>query len=152
MRPNGKTEVYMSHQLSLVVIARDEQEFIAACLQSALNVVDEIIVVDTGSTDETAEIARECGAKVIQYAWNDDFAAARNAGADAATGDWLLILDADERLAPNSAETIRKALRNGSFALGMLPLHHADRMGVATQSIISGKNRHGQPVLVPRLV
>jgi len=142
----------MSHQLSLVVIARDEQEFIAACLQSALNVVDEIIVVDTGSTDETAEIARECGAKVIQYAWNDDFAAARNAGADAATGDWLLILDADERLAPNSAETIRKALRNGSFALGMLPLHHADRMGVATQSIISGKNRHGQPVLVPRLV
>src|SRR5262252_4050456 len=88
--------------LALCVIAKNEERFIRECLESARDFVDEMIVVDTGSTDRTREIARECGARVEEFVWCDDFAAARNASIDAATTDWILVLDADERLDPAS--------------------------------------------------
>ncbi|WP_284313428.1 tetratricopeptide repeat-containing glycosyltransferase family 2 protein [Labrys miyagiensis] len=80
------------------MIARDEAVFLPGCLESIRPAVDEIIVVDTGSSDETREIARSWGAVVIDHRWNDDFAAARNVALDAALGEWLLYVDADERL------------------------------------------------------
>lgn len=85
-------------RLALVMIARDEARCIARCLESARPHVDAMIVLDTGSTDDTVAIARECGATVHHFAWCDDFAAARNAALAHSDADWNLILDADEWL------------------------------------------------------
>ncbi len=86
------------HRLSLCMIVRDEEDVLAAALDSVRSVVDEIVVVDTGSEDETPTIARRYGAHLIFETWRDDFSRARNVALDAATADWILILDADERV------------------------------------------------------
>lgn len=82
--------------LALVMIVRNEERCIARCLHSAKGIVDEVIVLDTGSTDDTVRIAESLGARVHHYVWNDDFAAARNAALDHSSAQWNLILDADE--------------------------------------------------------
>src|SRR3954452_8628874 len=84
--------------LSVCLITKDEERFLAGCLESVLPVADEIVVVDTGSADRTVEIARHHGCRVVQRPWDDDFSAARNAGIDVARGRWILCMDADERL------------------------------------------------------
>ena len=84
--------------ISLCLIVRNEARFLAACLASAAGVASQIVVVDTGSTDGTPDLARELGARVYDFAWVDDFAAARNAGQEKARGAWTLWLDADDRL------------------------------------------------------
>jgi tetratricopeptide (TPR) repeat protein len=96
--------------LALCVIARDEEANIAACLDSARPFVDEVVVVDTGSLDRTREVAREHGARVSEFTWCDDFSAARNTAIEAATADWILMLDADERLLPESGPRLRPLL------------------------------------------
>jgi glycosyltransferase involved in cell wall biosynthesis len=93
--------------ISVCVIARNEEQFIGDCLASARPFVDEVLVLDTGSTDRTIEIARAAGARVETFAWQDDFGAARNAAIDLATSDWILMLDADERLQPASGPALR---------------------------------------------
>lgn len=85
-------------RLALVVIARNEARCIARCLDSAAPHVDAMIVLDTGSTDDTVAIAEACGATVHSFAWCDDFSAARNAALDHSDADWNLILDADDWL------------------------------------------------------
>lgn len=90
-------------RLSLCMIVKDEEEALPRCLRSVQGVADEIVIVDTGSTDRTVEIAESFGAKVIHEAWTGDFAKHRNTSIDAATGDWLLILDADEELVDGAA-------------------------------------------------
>jgi tetratricopeptide (TPR) repeat protein len=80
------------------MIVRDEEHHLAECLELAGRVVDEIVVVDTGSVDGSVDIAVAAGAKVEHVVWTDDFAAARNAALDLATSDWILYLDADERV------------------------------------------------------
>ncbi len=94
-------------RLSLCVIARDEAKVLGRCLASARSAVDEIVVVDTGSTDDTREIARAHGAVVVDRPWDDDFSAARNAALDVARGDWILSLDADEELPARTAAQLR---------------------------------------------
>jgi glycosyltransferase involved in cell wall biosynthesis len=84
--------------VSLCAIVKNESRRIADCLDSAKDFVDEAIVVDTGSTDNTIAIAKQCGAKVFKFEWCDDFAAARNYAISHATGNWILVLDADEKL------------------------------------------------------
>lgn len=83
---------------ALIVIARNEERCIQRCLASAKPHVDEIVLLDTGSTDRTIEIAREMQARVINFQWIDDFAAARNAALDATDATWRIVLDADEWL------------------------------------------------------
>ncbi len=83
-------------RLALVMIVRDEERCLARCLESARAHVDMMIVVDTGSTDDTVAIAERCGATVHHFAWCDDFAAARNAALAHSDADWNLILDADQ--------------------------------------------------------
>lgn len=85
-------------QLSLCMIVRDEAAFLARCLSSVAALVDEIVIVDTGSVDDTIKIAKSFGARVSSIEWPNDFALARNASLALATGDWILVLDADEYL------------------------------------------------------
>ncbi|MFV1998430.1 MAG: glycosyltransferase family 2 protein, partial [Acidiferrobacterales bacterium] len=85
-------------RLSLCMIARDEAVFLGRCIDSVKAIVDEVIVVDTGSVDATKDIAARSGAKVFDLEWADDFSVARNHALDQATGDWVLVLDADETI------------------------------------------------------
>ena len=96
--------------LSLCMIVKNEAGNLERCLKSVQTVVDEMIVVDTGSTDQTVEIAQAYGAKVLQHPWQADFALARNVGLEQATGDWILHLDADEALEPGSRQRIKSVL------------------------------------------
>ncbi|MCA9538796.1 MAG: tetratricopeptide repeat protein [Myxococcales bacterium] len=93
--------------LSLCLIVKDEEAFLADCLRSAAGLVDEIVLIDTGSRDATVAIAEAHGARVGHFAWTGSFADARNASLDAATGDFVLVLDADERLAPETPAILR---------------------------------------------
>src|SRR5690606_22332836 len=87
------------------------------CLQHARGAFDEFILVDTGSQDRTVAIAESFGAKVLHRAWDDDFSAPRNLGLSAATGDWVLVLDADEFILEGGCERIRELVQN-PMALG----------------------------------
>jgi tetratricopeptide (TPR) repeat protein len=86
--------------LSAVMIVRDEEPMLADCLASVHGLADEVVIVDTGSTDRTVEIAHSHGARVLEQPWTGDFSAPRNIGLDHARGSWILYLDADERLRP----------------------------------------------------
>ncbi len=99
-------------EISLCMIVRNEEQFLAQCLRSVRAVVDEIVVVDTGSTDSTPRIAADFGAHVFSFQWTDDFSAARNYSLEHAGGNWILVLDADEIIAQRDTEKIR-ALEKG---------------------------------------
>lgn len=92
------------------MIVRNEAASLRTCLDSARPHVDEIVVADTGSDDATVAIAQECGARVIPSVWRDDFAAARNRSLALASGDWILVLDADERLSGDAGSQLRAVL------------------------------------------
>ncbi len=139
-------------RISLCMIVKNEQAMLADCLASVRGAVDDIVVVDTGSKDATKRLAREGGARVFDFAWCNDFAAARNESLRHACGDWVLILDADERLGPGSAAVLRDAVRRTKFDVGMLPLHNATRLGATAEEILSGAAREGEPSFVPRLL
>ncbi|HZW33324.1 MAG TPA: glycosyltransferase [Isosphaeraceae bacterium] len=94
-------------KVSLTVIARDEQENLPRCLESVRGVFDEVVVVDTGSVDRTVEIAREFGARVFDFVWVDDFAAARNAALARARGEYAFWLDADDVVDPPEREKLQ---------------------------------------------
>jgi tetratricopeptide (TPR) repeat protein len=100
--------------LTAAMIVRDEASHLPACLESIRDVVDEIVIVDTGSTDETVSIARSFGARVHIHPWREDFAAARNTGLELARGTWILYIDADERLRPISSELVRARLERAT--------------------------------------
>lgn len=103
--------------LSLCMIAKNEQAVLPRCLDSVRGLADEVIVVDTGSTDATREIAARYGAKVVSFDFSTvDFAAARNYGLAQASGRWILVLDADERLTPASVPLIRERIAYGDRA------------------------------------
>lgn len=115
-------------RLSVCIIARNEAERLGACLDSVAGVADEIVVCDTGSTDDTIAVARTHRARVLSVAWEDDFAAARNAALDAARGEWVLVLDADERLTPISATRLPALLMETAV----------DGYNVAIESLLKG--------------
>lgn len=94
--------------ISLCLIVRDEEENLGRCLASARDSVDEIVVVDTGSRDGTVRVATEFGAGVAEVPWEGDFSRARNASLDGAGGQWVLVLDADEELPPETAGALRR--------------------------------------------
>jgi glycosyltransferase involved in cell wall biosynthesis len=100
-------------RLAVCMIAKNEAEFIVGAVDSVRGFADEIIVVDTGSTDATVELARGAGAQVEHFAWIGDFSAARNASLAYATADWVLCLDADERLTRESRSSIRAVMEEG---------------------------------------
>lgn len=114
-------------RLSLCMIVKNEERYLEDCLRSVQGLVDEMIIVDTGSTDGTIDIANRYGATVIPYGWQDDFSAARNESLNHATGEWVLYLDADERLAPGQHDLIRSLLDHpdvGAYLLTIEGDHH----------------------------
>lgn len=98
--------------ISLCMIVKNEEENLGRCLDSVKDIVDEIIIVDTGSKDNTVKVAKQFGANVLFYQWNDDFAAARNFSISMAKHDWIFILDADEELEPINDEQLQKLTQN----------------------------------------
>ena len=138
-------------RLSLCLIAKNEEDFLPGCLASVAGAVDEIVLVDTGSTDQTMAIARLAGATILERPWDEDFSAPRNLAARHATGDWILMLDADERLAPGAGPALRRALKRATFDLGMLRLHNAARRDAPAAEVLSGEARTGSVLLLPRV-
>lgn len=109
-------------KLSLCMIVKNEEDCIARCLNSVKHVVDEMIIVDTGSTDDTTQICRDLGANVLSYKWNNHFAEARNFGLQQATGDWILWLDADEEVDASDAEKLKELLETKDYDLYSIQL------------------------------
>ena len=96
------------------MIVRDEESRLPACLESIRPAVDEIVIVDTGSTDRTVEIARSFGARVEVHPWQGDFSQARNIALELACGTWILYIDADERLRPVAPGSVSVRLRGAN--------------------------------------
>jgi glycosyltransferase involved in cell wall biosynthesis len=105
-------------KLSLSMIVKNEENYLRECLESIKDIADEIIIVDTGSTDKTLEIAEEYNSEVYHFNWINDFSAARNYALSKSTGDWILYLDADERLSQESLSELRRLI-DGSKKTGI---------------------------------
>lgn len=103
-------------RLSVCMIVKDEAEFIAGALASVEGLADEVILVDTGSQDDTVALARAAKARIFEFEWIGDFSAARNASLSHATGDWILVLDADERVTAASHSMIRAVMEEETTA------------------------------------
>src|SRR5437762_3933662 len=101
--------------LSAAMIVRDEEHRLDECLASIEDFVDEVVVVDTGSTDATKRIARRRGARVFDFSWCDDFAAARNRSLELARGQWILYIDADERVCQGDRRRLEPLLRDPRY-------------------------------------
>lgn len=98
--------------ISLSMIVKNEENYLRECLESVNDIVDEIIIVDTGSTDSTLEIAAEFDSKIFNYEWKNDFSAARNFALSKSTGEWILYLDADERLSDDSKKELLQKINS----------------------------------------
>jgi hypothetical protein len=126
--PNGRRALQFasnqaSPRLSATLIVRDESAVIEDCLRSLADRVDEIVLVDTGSRDDTVEKARSFPVSLYHFAWTDDFSAARNYAIARATGDWILYIDADERLIVPAGEPLDVLVSDQTKAAWKLRLH-----------------------------
>ncbi len=111
-------------KISACYIVKNEEKNLRTSLESLQYAVDEIIVVDTGSTDNTLEVAKSFGAVIFNEMWHDDFSAPRNIALDYAEGDWIIFLDADEYFTAETAKNIRSVIENiGEENIGGLLIH-----------------------------
>ena len=107
-------------KISACYIVKNEANNLSRSINSIKTQVDEIVVVDTGSTDNTLEIAKQCGATVYVYQWDNDFSKARNFALSQVHGDWLLILDADEYFTKETSKNIRSAICKAQKSDGIM--------------------------------
>ncbi|MGC8744191.1 MAG: glycosyltransferase [Verrucomicrobiia bacterium] len=114
-------------QLTVCIIAKNEEKNIEGCIKSILPVASQIVVVDTGSQDATAQIARSIGAEVYSFDWIDDFSAARNYALKKARCGWVFALDADEQITSEEHEKLISHLRNRAAVAYRLPLVNVGR-------------------------
>lgn len=98
----------MNNNLTVVVLTKNEEKNIVAVVQNAKKVAAEVLIVDSGSTDKTVQLAEENGAKVVYRAWDNDFAAQRNFALQHVKTEWVLYLDADERMTDDLINDIQK--------------------------------------------
>ncbi len=118
----------MSVKISFCTIAKNEERFIGRCIDSLYGIADEIIVVDTGSTDRTVEIAKAHGAQIRYFEWIGDFSAAKNFAIDQTSGDWIIFLDADEYFTDErAAKTVRETIEKQHSNPNIDGLYHAIR-------------------------
>ncbi len=128
--------------LSLCMIVKNEEAHLAKCLRSVRDIVDEMIVVDTGSTDKTMDIARVFGAQVFEFPWTGDFSAARNRSLAGAAGDWILILDADEVISARDLDELKKLISKRSttpVAYSIVTRNYTRNVGVIGWTENSGQ-------------
>jgi len=111
-------------RLSVCLIVKNEERHLPRCLASVRGLADELVVVDTGSTDKTIAIAEEHGATVHRVEWQDDFSLARNAAIEQASGDWILMLDADESIAARDHAMIRACMAQEAVHAVLVPQRH----------------------------
>lgn len=103
---------------TLSMIVKNEEKHLAGCIESIIEVVDEVVIIDTGSTDRTKEIAQKYGAKLFDFEWKDDFALARNESLKHSNGRWIIYLDADERIVYPDQKTLRRMLEEAPPNIG----------------------------------
>lgn len=108
--------------LSLVMIVKNEENNLRRCLESVKDIVDEIVIVDTGSTDKTKEIALEFNTKVFDYKWDNNFSNARNYALRNSSSDWNLILDADECIADIDLNSVRRFISSDNNIIGQVKI------------------------------
>ena len=108
------------------MIVRDEADWLEQCINSVRPIISEVIIVDTGSQDQTKAIAKRLGARVFEQAWQNDFALHRNFSIAQATGDWILILDADEAIAAEDLDELKKLTLNNKVCHEFLQRHYSD--------------------------
>ena len=130
--------------ISLCMIVKNEEENLANCLNSVKNLVDEMIVVDTGSTDNTKKIANDLGAKVYDYSWQDNFAEARNYSLQFVHNDWVLVLDGDEVLNPSIIPQIKTVVKEDNNLVVNLIRHEIGALSSPYSSISRLFRRHPQ--------
>ncbi|WP_083656042.1 glycosyltransferase family 2 protein [Paenibacillus sp. FSL H7-0326] len=111
----------MNSTLALVMIVKDEASVLERCLESVLNLVDEIVIVDTGSTDNTKDIARNFNARIFDYVWEQDFSSARNYALSQVKSNWCIVLDADEMISNDCMQSIRSFI-NSHEAIGKVKI------------------------------
>ena len=108
-------------EISLCMIVKDAEQYLKKSIDSVKDLVSEIIVVDTGSSDGSVEIAEKSGAKIYKFKWNDDFSAARNFSISKAKGEWILILDSDESISKQNLNKLKNLdfINNTAFYLNL---------------------------------
>jgi GT2 family glycosyltransferase/Tfp pilus assembly protein PilF len=138
--PRERSRQKQGDRISLCMIVKDEENHLGKCLRSVKPVVDEIIVVDTGSTDRTRDIAVALGAKVFEFSWQNDFSAARNFSISRASGDWVLVLDADEVISPQDHASLLRLVRAGSLRAGysMVTRNYLNTLSVTQWTVNDG--------------
>ena len=122
---NGNDRPNMKRGISLCMIVKNEEDLLPKCLESVKDQIDEIVVVDTGSTDRTVEIAISYGARVYSHPWEGDFSKHRNQSIDYANKEWILILDADEVVDKESVRHLREVLNEKKADSLYLPVRSA---------------------------
>jgi len=116
--------------ISLCMITKNEEKFLEQCLESVKGIVSEIIIVDTGSSDKTKEIAKKYTDSIFDFEWQDDFSKARNFSIEKATEGWILVLDADETINPKDSEKIQNLLENEVDAYQFIRRNYTDDAAV----------------------
>ncbi|MEQ8172630.1 MAG: glycosyltransferase family 2 protein, partial [Candidatus Eremiobacterota bacterium] len=117
------------------MIVKNEEDTLSDCLESVRGLVDEMIIVDTGSTDRTVEIAEKFGARIFHYKWHDDFGKARNFSLSHARGDWILVMDGDEVFDSSSVWKFRKFLETATINNPLSPkiINHMEEENNTTE-------------------
>lgn len=127
----------MKIKISLTMIVKNEERCLARCLESVKGIVDEMIIVDTGSSDQTKEIAEQYGAKVYDFTWCDDFSKARNYALSKATYNWRLVLDADEWIEECDVDALQAWLRANKDTLGMIEIYNLCKNDVIEKASVT---------------
>lgn len=131
----------MPPTLGLSMIVKNGGKDLRPCLESVRPLVDQIVIADTGSTDDTVAIAREFGAVIVSHPWQDHYAEARNAALAPVTTDWVLVLDADEELLPEAARKLPQLLQNTPAEIGGYSLSIRNYVKVRFTSVLGTLSR-----------
>ncbi len=126
-------------RLCIIILTKNEENDIEATVQNAWQCADEVLVVDSGSTDKTVELAEKNGARVLYRAWDNDFAAQRNFALSRTEADWVLYLDADERMNDELVRAVKRIVSAAIPAAGRLNSAGLKQYSLLRKSVAFGK-------------